>query len=49
VYFSYLQVFVIDAVCVWCASYGISLVLRFLIALWVWLRRDRIASTAAGW
>ena len=49
VYFSYLQVFVIEAVCVWCASYGISLVLRFLIALWVWLRRDRITSTAAGW
>jgi len=48
-YFSYLQVFVIDAVCVWCASYGISLVLRFLIALWVWLRRDRMTSPAAGW
>lgn len=41
-YFTYLQVFVIDAVCVWCASYGISLVLRFLIALVVWLRRDRV-------
>jgi uncharacterized membrane protein len=40
-YFSFLQVFVIGAVCIWCASYGISLVLRFLLALAVWLRRDR--------
>ena len=40
-YFTYLQIFVIDAICVWCASYGISLVLRFLLALAVWLRRDR--------
>jgi hypothetical protein len=24
-------------------------VLRFLIALWVWLRRDRMATQAAGW
>ena len=37
-YFIYLQVFVIGAVCVWCASYGISLVARFVIALIVWLR-----------
>jgi uncharacterized membrane protein len=49
VYFTYLQVFVIDAICVWCASYGISLVLRFFIALFVWMRRDRIATPAAGW
>jgi uncharacterized membrane protein len=48
-YFTFLQVFVIDAICIWCASYGISLVLRFLIALWVWLRRDRMATQAAGW
>jgi len=48
-YFMYLQIFVIDAICVWCASYGISLVLRFLIALAVWMRRDRIATPAAGW
>ena len=37
-YFIYLQVFVIGAVCVWCASYGISLIARFVIALIVWLR-----------
>jgi uncharacterized membrane protein len=38
VYFIYLQVFVIGAVCVWCASYGLSLIARFVIALVVWLR-----------
>ena len=48
-YLVILQLFVIDAICVWCASYGISLVLRFLVALWVWLRRDRMATQAAGW
>ena len=42
-YFTYLEVFVIGAVCVWCAAYGISLVARFVVALWVWLRRDRYA------
>ncbi len=47
-YFTYLQVFVIEAVCVWCATYGISLILRFLIALVVWLRRDK-AEPGAGW
>jgi uncharacterized membrane protein len=47
-YFTYLQVFVIDAVCVWCAMYGTSLILRFLIALVVWLRRDRVAAGSAG-
>jgi uncharacterized membrane protein len=40
-YFLYLQVFVIRAVCVWCTTYGLSLVLRFLIALVVWLRQPR--------
>ncbi len=40
-YFTYLELFVIGAVCVWCASYGMSLVARFLVALWVWIHRDR--------
>jgi uncharacterized membrane protein len=41
VYFLYLQLVVIRAVCVWCTSYGLSLVLRFVIALIVWLRQPR--------
>jgi len=38
IYFIYLQVFVIGAVCIWCTSYGLSLILRFVIALVVWIR-----------
>jgi uncharacterized membrane protein len=38
VYFLYIQVFVIGAVCIWCTSYGVSLVARFVIALMVWMR-----------
>jgi uncharacterized membrane protein len=38
IYFLYLQVFVIAAVCIWCTSYGLSLIARFVIALIVWLR-----------
>ena len=37
-YFLYLQIFVIGSVCIWCTSYGLSLVLRFVIALVVWVR-----------
>ena len=37
-YFLYLQVFVIGAVCIWCTSYGLSLIARFFVALIVWLR-----------
>jgi uncharacterized membrane protein len=40
-YFLYLQVFVIQAVCVWCVTYEISLLLRFLIAFVVWYRQPR--------
>ena len=39
VYFLYLQVFVIHAVCIWCTSYGASLILRFVVAFTVWLRQ----------
>ena len=46
VYFTYLELFVIGAVCVWCAAYGISLVARFLVALWVWVHRTRYAEPA---
>jgi uncharacterized membrane protein len=38
-YFLYLELFVIQAVCVWCTSYGLSLVLRFVIAFAVWFRQ----------
>jgi uncharacterized membrane protein len=41
VYFLYLQLFVIHAVCVWCTSYGLSLILRFVIAFVVWARQPR--------
>jgi uncharacterized membrane protein len=47
VYFLYLQLFVIHAVCVWCTSYGLSLILRFVIALIVWLRQPP-PSDASG-
>jgi uncharacterized membrane protein len=45
-YFTYLELFVIGAVCVWCASYGISLVTRFAVALWVWVHRARDVEIA---
>ena len=38
-YFLYLQVAVIRAVCVWCTTYGLTLILRFVIAFIVWLRQ----------
>jgi uncharacterized membrane protein len=44
-YFTYLELFVIGAVCVWCASYGLSLLARFGVALWVWRRRARDVPT----
>jgi uncharacterized membrane protein len=40
-YFLYLQVFVIKAVCIWCVTYEISLLLRFLIALVVYYRQPK--------
>jgi uncharacterized membrane protein len=50
VYFLYIQVFVIGAVCVWCTSYGLSLIARFLVALIVWARQPRPGGRAPdGW
>jgi uncharacterized membrane protein len=43
-YFTYIEVAVIGAVCVWCASYGLSLLARFGVALWVWLHREAYAE-----
>ncbi|HEY7132891.1 MAG TPA: vitamin K epoxide reductase family protein [Candidatus Limnocylindrales bacterium] len=40
-WFTSIELFVIGAVCVWCAAYGISLLARFLVALAVWRRRER--------
>lgn len=40
-YFTYLELFVIHAVCMWCALYAISLLARFLVTLVVWTRRAR--------
>lgn len=47
-WFMFAQVFLIEAVCVWCTAYGVSLILRFVIALLVWLRRDKVPAEA-GW
>lgn len=47
-YFTYLQVAVIGAVCVWCTSYGLTLVARFGIALLVWIRSRPGAQIATG-
>jgi uncharacterized membrane protein len=44
IYFLSLQVFVIHALCVWCTSYGLSLVARFLVAMVIWVRRGRLAA-----
>ena len=45
--FTYIQVAVLHAVCIWCATYGLSLVARFAIALWVWVHRDRYVRAFA--
>ncbi|HEX3265058.1 MAG TPA: vitamin K epoxide reductase family protein [Candidatus Limnocylindrales bacterium] len=47
VYFLYLQVVVIGAVCIWCTSYGLSLIARFVIALVVWVRGTEPAEPSA--
>jgi uncharacterized membrane protein len=44
VYFLTLQIFVINAVCIWCTLYGISLILRFLVAMAIWVRRGRLSA-----
>ncbi|HEX7592097.1 MAG TPA: vitamin K epoxide reductase family protein [Candidatus Limnocylindrales bacterium] len=36
-WFQFAQIVLIKKVCIWCESYGISLVLRFFVALWVYL------------
>jgi uncharacterized membrane protein len=46
-YFMFVQAFILEAICIWCLMYGISLILRFLLALVVWLRRDKVPEGAA--
>jgi uncharacterized membrane protein len=44
IYFLSVQLFIIHAVCVWCTTYGVSLILRFLVALVIWVRQGRLAA-----
>jgi len=44
VYFLTLQMFVIQAVCIWCTLYGLSLVLRFVVVGVIWLRQGRLSA-----
>lgn len=44
IYFLVLQVFVIHAICIWCTLYGVSLILRFFVAMTIWLRRGRFSA-----
>ena len=43
-YFITLQLFIIQAVCVWCTTYGLSLILRFIVAGAIWLRQGRLTA-----
>ena len=44
VYFLTLQMFVIQAVCIWCTLYGLSLLLRFVVVAVIWLRQGRLSA-----
>jgi uncharacterized membrane protein len=44
VYFLTLQMFVIQAVCIWCTLYGLSLLLRFVVVGVIWLRQGRLSA-----
>jgi uncharacterized membrane protein len=48
IYFLSVQVFIIEAVCIWCTTYGLSLIARFFVAMAIWLRRGRLARLRAG-
>ena len=47
-YFTYLELFVIEAICVWCATYFVTLVLRFILSAIVWFRLPKGHPTGAG-
>ena len=42
IYFIAVQVFILHAVCIWCVTYGLSLIARFFVALAIWIRRGRL-------
>ncbi len=44
IYFISVQAFILHAVCIWCASYGLSLVARFFVALVIWVRAGRFQA-----
>jgi len=44
VYFITVQVLILHVVCIWCASYGLSLVARFVVALVIWVREGRFQA-----
>ena len=44
IYFITLQIFVIQALCIWCTLYGLSLIARFGVALAIWIRRGRFSD-----
>ncbi len=44
VYFISVQMFILHAVCIWCASYGLSLIARFFVALVIWVRAGRFQA-----
>jgi uncharacterized membrane protein len=46
-YFTYLELFVIDAICIWCATYFVTLIVRFVLSAIVWFRRPK-GTGAAG-
>jgi uncharacterized membrane protein len=47
IYFLTLQIFVIQAVCIWCTLYGLSLIARFAVAAVIWMRRGRYSDRFA--
>ena len=46
-WFQYAQIVLIGGICIWCEAYGISLILRFVIALWVYLRTPKPSEVQA--
>ena len=44
VFFIAVQALILHQVCIWCASYGLSLIARFFVALAIWLRAGRFQA-----